>query len=57
MPYSVSPRRNLTEQRPEEQREPLDPHAHGLGRCEVARLVQDDQRDEPQEGQDVGHGF
>ena len=47
----------LDEQRAHEQREALDAHADRLGGREVARLVQDDQRDKAQEGQDVGHRF
>jgi len=45
----------LQDHRPEEQREPLDPHADGLGRGKVARLVQDDQRREPQDRQEIRH--
>ena len=50
MPYSVSPRRTVHEQRREEQREALDAHADRLGRDEVPELVQDDQRREAGEG-------
>ena len=43
------------EQRREEQREALHPHAHGLGGREVARLVQDHEDDEAEEGQEPAH--
>ena len=49
------PSANAEQQGPEEQREALDPHAHGLGRGEVAGLVQDDQGREAQEGENEGH--
>ena len=49
MPYSVSPRLLLHDERREEQREPLDPHADRLRGDEVAELVQDDQRREARE--------
>ena len=55
MPYSVSPRRTLTMQRPEEQREALDAHPDGLRRGEVPDLVQEDQRGEAEEGEDAAH--
>ena len=55
MAYSVSPRRILRQQRREEQREALDAHPGGLGRGEVAELVQDDERGEAEEGQQPAH--
>src|SRR3712207_8431919 len=42
----------LGDDRREEQREALDPHADGLRRGEVAELVEDDQRAEAQERED-----
>ena len=55
MAYSVSPRRILRQQRREEEREALDAHPGGLGRSEVAELVQDDQRGEAEEGEQPAH--
>ena len=55
MPYSVSPRLTLDDQRREEEREALDAHADGLGGGEVAELVQDDQRGEAGEGEEPAH--
>ena len=43
------------QQRAEEQRESLDAHSDGLGREEVAALVQDDQRGETGEREEIGH--
>ena len=43
------------EQRREEQREALDAHADGLGGEEVARLVQDHEHGEAEEGEDPTH--
>jgi hypothetical protein len=47
---------DLEQQRREEQREALDTHADGLGRGEVAGLVQDDEQGEPCECQEVADG-
>ena len=43
------------QRRREEQREALDAHADGLGRGEVAELVQDDQGADAEERQDPAH--
>jgi hypothetical protein len=43
------------DQRREEEAEALDAHADGLGREEVAGLVQDHERGEAQEGEDPAH--
>src|SRR5918996_4517606 len=43
------------EQRWEEEREPLDPHADRLGGREVPQLVQDDQGGEAEEGEQEAH--
>ena len=50
------PPAHAEKRRREEQREALHPHAHGLGDGEVPELVQHDQHDDAEEGQDPAHG-